>query len=65
VVGGGIVEMLRNNPEIKFAKICVRDTSKKRDYEVPEGCIIVGDHNEVVNDPSIDLVVEVMGVLCS
>lgn len=60
-VGGGIVEMLRSNPSIKFAKICVRDVSKKRDYEVPDGCSIVSDHNEVLNDPAIDVVVEVMG----
>merc|ERR1719157_330487 len=61
VVGGGVVEMLRDNPGIKFAKICVRDLSKKRDYEIPEGCIITGDPNEVINDPAIDVVVEVMG----
>lgn len=61
MVGGGIVDMLRDNPEIKFAKICVRDTTKKRDYEVPEGCTIVGDFNEVLNDSSVDVVVEVMG----
>lgn len=60
-MGGGIVEMLRSNPSIKFAKICVRDVAKKRDYEVPDGCSIVSDHNEVLNDPAIDVVVEVMG----
>lgn len=61
VVGGGIVEMLRSNPDIKFAKICVRDKSKKRDYEVPAGCTIVSEYAEVVNDPAVDVVVEVMG----
>jgi len=61
VVGGGVVDMLRNNPNIKFSKICVRDTSKKRDYDVPEGCTIIGDVNEILNDPAIDVVVEVMG----
>lgn len=69
-VGGGIVEILTGKSEfckkalgvdLKFRKICVRDASKPRDFNVPSGCEIVSDVNAVLDDPEISMVVEVMG----
>jgi len=69
-VGGGIVEILSGKKafvtdslgvDIQFSKIVVRDPSKPRDFAVPDGCEVVGDVDSVINDPEIDLVVEVMG----
>ncbi len=69
-VGGGIVEILKAKEEIftqmtgkslHVKKICVRDASKERDFAVPEGCDIVTNYDDILNDDSIDLVVEVMG----
>jgi len=69
-VGGGIVEILQSKADhftqltgskIEVVKICVRDASKKRDFEIPEGCEIVTDYDSILLDDSIDMVVEVMG----
>jgi len=69
-VGGGIVEILKKKEEtvkkltgksIQIKKICVRDASKERDFAVPDGCEIVTDYDAILNDDSIDIVVEVMG----
>lgn len=69
-VGGGIVEILSNKKEylkqltgknIEVRKICVRDASKPRDFALPEGCSIVTSYDDILNDDSIDLAVEVMG----
>jgi len=47
--------------DIQIAKICVRDKSKKRDFDLPPGCELVEDIELVLGDDAIDLVVEVMG----
>jgi len=69
-VGGGIVEILTNKKEyfrqltgknIEVKKVCVRDASKPRDFALPEGCSIVTEYDDILNDDDIDLAVEVMG----
>ena len=69
-VGGGIVEILTKRKEylekltgnsIEVKKISVRDASKPRDFEIPEGCVITEDSSEILNDDEIDVVAEVMG----
>lgn len=69
-MGGGIVEILTNKREhfeqltgstIEVSKICVRDASKPRDFEIPDGCEIVTSYDDILDDPDIDMVVEVMG----
>lgn len=69
-VGGGIVEIVTEKKDyfesmtgrsLEFSKICVRDASKPRDFAVPEGCTIVTDYDDILNDEDIDMVVEVMG----
>lgn len=69
-VGGGICEILAQKKEylknltsddIEVKTICVRDTSKARDFEVPDGCTITDDVSIITEDDEIDIVVEVMG----
>lgn len=48
---------------IEVGKICVRDVARKRDFDVPANCEIVSDYDAILNDDSIDVVVEVMGGL--
>jgi homoserine dehydrogenase len=69
-VGGGIVEILKSKNEylekltgstIQVKSICVRDASKQRDFEIPDGCDITEDSASILNNDDIDVVVEVMG----
>lgn len=70
-VGGGIVEILQKKADylealtqgtdLEIVKICVRDASKTRDFSIPAGCKITTDYDDILNDDSIDMVVEVMG----
>jgi len=46
---------------LEICKICVRDASKKRDFEIPAGCEITDKYDDILKDDSIDMVVEVMG----
>ena len=49
----------RAGAQIELAKVAVRDAKVKRDG-VPDN-LITTDANSIVNDPSIDLIIEVMG----
>ena len=69
-VGGGIVEILENKKEyfqqmsgrtINVKKICVRDASKPRDFEIPDGCTITENRDDLLEDDSLEMVIEVMG----
>ncbi|KAL1530476.1 hypothetical protein AB1Y20_001378 [Prymnesium parvum] len=69
-VGGGIVEILSRkaafvrgqlNTDITISKVCVRDASKPRDFQLPEGCTITDEIESILSDDSVDTVVEVMG----
>jgi len=70
-VGGGIVgildkksdyiKQLTGGKNVEIKSICVRDSKKKRDFDIPEGCTVTTDYDDILNDPSIDMVVEVMG----
>ena len=68
-VGRGVWKILHSNAEevtkrsgykVEVAKVLVRDPKKSRGIEVPEG-IITTDFNDILNDDSIKIVVEVMG----
>jgi len=71
VVGGGIIEILESRKEhfreitggcdLVVKKICVKNKDKKRDYSVPASAEIVTSYDAILSDPSISLVVEVMG----
>ena len=69
VVGGGVAHVLGAKPdhvaalagrEVRLKRALVRDTSKPRDVAIePE--LLTTDADDVLNDPAIDVVVEVMG----
>lgn len=69
-VGGGIVQILESKKDyfqtltgtsLEIVKICVRDATKERDFELPPGCVLTTDYDDILNDDSIATVVEVMG----
>lgn len=68
-VGKGVWNILKENKDeirkrsgydIEIAKILVRDKNKNRGIEIPEE-LITTDYNDIINDESIKIVVEVMG----
>lgn len=72
VVGGGVAELIQRNAlsgrfgvlgiDIEVVKICVRDANKQRDFDLKD-IPIVSDIIDILNDDSINCIVEVMGGL--
>jgi homoserine dehydrogenase len=71
-VGGGICQILdRKRPyleqltggttHIEIVKLVVRDLKKQRDFDVPQDCVVTDNYQDILQDDSIDMVVEVMG----
>src|SRR4051812_21484446 len=58
-VGTGVVRLLAQQRHLVLKKIAVRDASKQRGIGAP--CPVTGNANEVLDDPEIEIVVEVMG----
>ncbi|MDV4149490.1 homoserine dehydrogenase [Clostridium sp. AL.422] len=52
--------MKRSGYEVEVAKILVRDLGKARGIDVPRG-ILTTDFNDIIEDESIKIVIEVMG----
>ena len=66
-VGSGIYKILSSDvdshpilKEIEIVKIAVKDLSKKRIIELDNN-LLTDDPFKLINDPSIDVIVEVMG----
>jgi len=66
-VGKGIYKILRSEldshpilKEIEIVKIAVKDVNKKRDI-ILENNLLTDDPIKLINDPNIDVIVEVMG----
>ena len=66
-VGLGVYKILTSQvdahpilKEIEIAKIAVKDLNKKRDIKL-EADLITDDPFQLINDPKIDVIVEVMG----
>jgi len=66
-VGSGIYKILTSEldshpilKEIEISKIAVKDLNKKRDIELDNN-LLTDDPFTLINDPSIDVIVEVMG----
>jgi len=66
-VGSGIYKILSSEvdshpilKEIEISKIAVKDLNKKRDIEIDNN-LLTDDPFKLINDPSIDVIVEVMG----
>ncbi|CAM9519496.1 unnamed protein product [Chrysoparadoxa australica] len=68
-VGGGVYELCEAKRELfevlgchaDIAKICVRDASKKRDFAMKSSTLLTQDYDEILEDDSINCVVELMG----
>ncbi|MBI3590849.1 MAG: homoserine dehydrogenase [Candidatus Melainabacteria bacterium] len=66
VVGSGIVKALQNHPYVEIKKIGVKDLSKSRDLNGGGNNysnLLTANLNEIVSDPEIEIVVEVLGGL--
>ena len=71
VVGGGVYELITkcqdNNrfasigADMEINKICVRSLNKKRDFKLKPSCKVVTDYNDILDDPEINCVVELIG----
>lgn len=68
-VGGGVYKLLAEraeaiarqiNSELVIKKILVRDIAKVRKLDIPEE-LLTTDYSQIVNDPEIDIVVELLG----
>src|SRR3954463_14967485 len=68
-VGGGLVQLLttggdalaeRTGLRLELTRVAVRNTAKERGVAIPDG-ILTHDAEAVVNDPDVDVVVEVIG----
>ncbi|CAN0454251.1 unnamed protein product, partial [Laminaria digitata] len=47
--------------DAEIVKICVRDIKKTRDFKVESKTEVVTDYDAILNDDSINCVVELMG----
>ena len=68
-VGGGVYQGIARNGQLmasrlgiglRVVRMAVRDPKKKRAVAIPRS-ILTADWNSVVNDPKVDLIVELMG----
>ena len=66
-VGKGIYKILKSKndlhpilKDIEIKKIAVKNINKKRDIPL-ENNLLINDPNQLINDPSVDVIVEVMG----
>ena len=66
-VGKGIYKILKSKNElhpilrdIEIVKIAVKNVNKRRDIHL-ENNLLINDPFELINDPSVDIIVEVMG----
>ena len=60
-VGGGVFKTLQNFPNIEITKIAVKNINKPRNIENLDNSILTEDSTEIVNNPEIEVVAELMG----
>ena len=60
-VGCGVVKVLREFDQIEIEQIAVKNINKKRNIDNLDQNILTDDPFNVVNNPNIDIVVEVIG----
>ena len=60
-VGTGVVKVLKDFPDIQIVKIAVKNINKKRDIDDLNPDILTDNPFDVVNNPDVDIVVEVIG----
>jgi homoserine dehydrogenase len=68
-VGAALVQLVerqadvieaRTGVRLQISRVAVRNISRDREVELPEG-VLTRDAHSVVNDPTVDIIVEVMG----
>ena len=68
-VGAALVQLVerqadvieaRTGVRLQISRVAVRNISRDREVELPEG-VLTRDAHDVVNDPTVDVIVEVMG----
>lgn len=60
-VGTGVVKVLKDIDNIEIVKIAVKNLNKKRDIENLDTSILTDNPYDIVKNPDIDIVVEVIG----
>ena len=60
-VGGGVYNVLQSFKDIEIKKIAVKNINKKRNIENFDESLLTDDAYEIVNNPEIDVVIEVAG----
>lgn len=60
-VGTGVFKTLQNFDDVEVVKIAVKNINKKRDIDNFDESIMTTDPFEIVNNPDIDILVEVIG----
>jgi homoserine dehydrogenase len=58
-VGSGVVQLLSQHKHLQLKKVAVRDLKKERGAK--PSCPITEDVSEIIDDPEIEVLVEVMG----
>lgn len=59
-VGSGVYKTLQNMDSIEIVKVAVKNINKRRSVNIPPS-MLTDNPYEIVNDPSIDVVVELIG----
>ena len=60
-VGSGVYKTLKNFDNVEISRIAVRDKNKKRNIEGLDESILTDNAYDVVNDPDIQIVAELIG----
>ena len=60
-VGTGVYNVLQDFENIEIKKIAVKNINKKRNIENFDESLLTADPYEIVNNPEIDVVIEVAG----
>lgn len=60
-VGTGVLKVLRNFENVKITKVAVKNLNKKRNIENFDENLLTDNPFEIVENPDIDIVVEVIG----
>lgn len=60
-VGTGVYKVLQSFPNVEIIKIAVKNINKKREIENFDNNILTDNPYEIVNNPEVDVVIEVAG----
>lgn len=60
-VGSGLLELLKNYPEIQVQKVAVRDLPKAHNLGLLDTALFTKNPEEIVTNPDIEVVIELMG----